>query len=170
MMLLAGVLLAAGGCVSPDTSRPDCRADQRLAIVAQAVDTAAYVPCVGGLPDGWTFTSFHVDDTGASFTLQSDRADDPVRVALRAACDIGEATPVVPRNEGVRTYLEVDALAPAYAGRLYDVFPGGCVVSEFAFPRGPHIALTDELQQAVTLYARRELRQQLREELGITLE
>jgi hypothetical protein len=44
------------------------------------------------------------------------------------------------------------------------------VTYEFDFARGPHIALMDELQRAVQLYPRRLLRQELRDQLGITLD
>jgi hypothetical protein len=50
------------------------------------------------------------------------------------------------------------------------VFVNGCITYEFDFTRGPHIALIDELQRAVQLYPRRLLRQELRGELGITLD
>jgi hypothetical protein len=42
-------------------------------------------------------------------------------------------------------------------------------VYEFDFARGPHIALIDELERTVRLYPRRELRQRLRDDLGIDL-
>ena len=61
-------------------------------------------------------------------------------------------------------------MAPRYAGRFHDVFSGGCVTMTFDFARGPHIALLDELQQAVRLYPRRQLRQELKDELGIDLD
>jgi hypothetical protein len=149
---------------------PRCEPGQRLAIVAQSVPDAAYLPCIAGLPAGWRFTSFQVDDDQTRFTLRSDRSDRPVRVALVPSCDLGSATPVAPRDEGVRAYQLVESVTPRYAGRLYDVFAEGCVTYEFDFARGPHIALIDELQRAVRLYPRRQLRQELQDELGVTLD
>jgi hypothetical protein len=70
----------------------------------------------------------------------------------------------------VRTYQELVSITPEYAGYRADVFPGGCVRYEFRFERGPHIALMDELQQAVALRARQEVRQELRRELDVELE
>lgn len=168
--VLAAVLTLAGGCAGAQAAMPRCEPDQRLGIVAQSVPGAAYVPCVSELPPGWSFESLDVDSDGTSFTLGSDRAERPVRVELSAACDVGGATPVAPREVGVRTYQLVEAISPRYEGRFLDVFPGGCVTYDFAFARGPHIALVDELQQAVQLYSRRQLRQELEDELGVRLD
>ena len=168
-VLLAGLVLMAAGC-GGTRAMPACEAGQRLGIVAQSVPDAAYVPCVAALPPGWSFASFEVDDAGTRFSLRSDRSDRPVDVALVERCDVRSATPVAPRDEGVRTYQRVTSVSPRYAGRLFDVFAHGCVTYDFDFARGPHIALLDELQRAVRLYPRQLLRQQLHHDLGITLD
>ena len=149
---------------------PECRGDQRLAIVAQSLRTAAYVPCVRDLPAGWSFASLDVDNRGTRFELRSDRAGTPVRVELVGSCSLDGATPVAPRDEGVRTYRRLTTISPVYAGQLLDVFPGGCVVYDYEFARGPHIALADEMEDALGLYSRRQLRQELRDTLGVTLD
>jgi hypothetical protein len=162
--------LALPACATSATAVPRCEASQRLGIVAQSVAGAAYVPCVEELPPGWRFQSFDVDDDGARFSLRSDRADRPVDVSLAGACDVGTATPIAPRDEGVRTYQRVDSVSPRYAGAFYDVFARGCVTYEFDFERGPHIALVDEMLRAVQLYPRRQLRQELDDDLGVSLD
>jgi hypothetical protein len=160
----------APACAGADAAAPTCEPDQRLGIVAQSVPDAAYVPCVAELPPGWTFESIDVGDEGARLSLRSDRSDRDVTVELVDDCDVGAATPVAPRDEGVRTYQQVDSVSSRYAGRFYDVFAGGCVIYGFDFARGPHIALVDEMEKAVQLYPRRQLRQELRADLGITLD
>ena len=170
LLLLVTLVMAAGACASPETAAPRCQAGQRLAIVAQSVPAASYLPCIDELPPGWEVDRFHVDNNGTRFSLLSDRADEPVDVRLDDACDVGAATPVTPRDEGVRTLQRVDSVSPRYTGALFDVFPGGCVSYEFAFERGPHIALTEAFHAAVQLYSRRQLRQELRDALGITLD
>jgi hypothetical protein len=164
------VLTFVMGCADPDTAMPRCDANQRLAVVAQSVPGAAYLPCIGELPPGWEVTSFDVDDDGTRFELRSDRADQPVEVALAGSCARGDATPTAPRASGIRSYLRIDAISPSYAGTFHDVFSGGCITTEFEFERGPHIALIDELRQAVGLATRRQLGRDLEEELGITLD
>lgn len=157
---------------APDgsTRMPGCGSPRRLAVVAQAVPEAAYVPCVTALPTGWSFEDLDVDDDGATITLESDRADRAVDVTFTGSCEVGEATPVAPSDEGVRTSQLVTSIRPRYAGRLIDVFPGGCVVTDYDFERGPHVALVTELQEAVGLRSRRELRQALRDELDVELD
>lgn len=172
---LLGVAAVAIGLLSAcaedgSSFMPRCSAHQRLAVVAQSVPDASYVPCVAELPAGWTFEDLDVDDEGATITLESDRADRVVDVTLSPSCSLGDATPIAPSDEGVRTYQRVDAISPRYAGRVIDVFPGGCVTAVFDFERGPHVALVTEMQEAVGLYSRRQLRQELNAELGITLD
>ena len=169
--LVLALGFAASACgVTATAAMPRCEAGQRLGIVAQSVPGAAYLPCVADMSPGWSFESFDVDDDGTRFSLRSDRSDRLVEVELAASCDVGLATPVAPRDEGVRTYQLAESVSPRYAGRFYDVFAGGCVTYAFDFARGPHIALIDELQRAVDLYPRRLLRQELRDQLGITLD
>ena len=172
--VLAAVAVGAAaltGCASTaERVMPRCEADSRLAILAQSVPTAAYVPCIADLPAGWSFEGLDVGDGGATITLASDRADREVHVELVPSCDVAEATPIPPSDEGVRTYHLVESIDPRYAGRLFDVFPGGCVISTYDFERGPHVALVPELQQAVSLFSRRELRQGIDADLGVRLD
>ena len=170
-LVVVALVVTAPACAATATAAvPKCEASQRLGIVAQSVPDAAYLPCIAELPPGWSLESFEVDDDGTRFSLRSDRSDRPVDVELAPSCDVGSATPVTPRDEGVRTYQLAESVSPRFTGRFYDVFADGCVTYEFDFARGPHIALIDELQQAVQLYPRRLLRQELRDELGITLD
>jgi len=165
------LLLLAGSCADVEERLlPDCTDVARLAIVAQSVPDAAYVPCVAGLPAGWTFEGIEVSDAGAELRLESDRNDRGVRVELRDRCDATDATPIAPRDEGVRTYQVIAAISPRVVGRVLDVFPGGCVITSYDFVRGRHVALVAELGQVVGLRTRLELSQELRSRLGITLD
>lgn len=155
----AGAVLSS--CATAETAAPRCEAPRRVGITSQAVPGASFVPCVAELPAGWSVESFDVSRGSASFSLRSDRADQPVEVRFDDSCDVEGATAVTPRDDGVRTYVRVEAVSPRYAGQMLDVFPGGCVTYSFDFERGPHIALTDELRASVDLYPRRELRRAL---------
>lgn len=168
--LVAATLLLGGCAVGTGGAAPRCEPGMRLATLAQSVPDAAYVPCVEELPAGWTFEGLHVDDDGATITLESDRADRDVRVELAESCDTAEATPITPGDEGVRTYHRVDSIDPRYAGQLLDVFPGGCVTVDYDFERGRHVALVTELQAAVGLFTRLELRQVLAADLDVRLD
>jgi hypothetical protein len=166
-MLLTGACTAV---VVPIGPPPRCEPTPRLAIIAQSVETAAYLPCIAELPPGWSFTRLEVSDAGTTISLASDRADRAVEVELVSSCNVRGATPIDPSDEGVRTYTLVETIDPRFSGKVLDVFPGGCVVTTYSFKRGPHVALFAELTDAVGLFSRRELRQGLEDELGIRLD
>ena len=172
--LLLAALLAAGlsGCAPPSTAStaPRCRDWERLGLLAQAVPSAGYVPCIVQLPAGWAGDGFTVQRGSAQFRLISDRAQGrAVTVHFDARCRVTAAAPFPTRTAGGRSYLTLGSLRPRYRGALIDAFPGGCVRYQFDFARGPHIALMAELQQAVGYVSRVELRQQLHHRLGVEL-
>jgi tRNA A-37 threonylcarbamoyl transferase component Bud32/membrane-associated phospholipid phosphatase len=154
----------------PAGAAPGCRADEHLALVAQSVPGAAYVPCVDTLPAGWAFESLEVRSGSTTLVLRSDRSTAPVQVRLQAGCRVDGATAVASRAEGVRSYQFVRSISPNYAARRLDVFGGGCVTYDYDFARGAHIALADELSSAVGLYPRRQLRTELRRDVGVSLD
>ena len=121
-MLLAAPLT---GCATFSGRVPRCGDPLRLAIVAQSVPGAAYVPCIRELPQGWTTSGFDPAGGGTTFLLNSDRAGQLVTVRLAATCRIGRASPSPPRAPGVLTYTRLTSISPRFADRLYDVFPAG---------------------------------------------
>lgn len=169
-LVVTAMLVVSPGCASPDVAAPRCEANQRTVLIAQAVPGAAFVPCIADLPAGWDVASYRAARGNARFRLSSDRADRVVTVDFTSECDTARATAVAPRDNGVSTYVLVSDITPRYAGRIFDVFPGGCVTYEFDFDRGPHIELTDDLRSAVGLYPRRELQRALGDDLGATLD
>lgn len=162
--------VALTGCATGERSMPGCDADSRLALIAQSVPEAAYVPCINELPTGWSLGGVDIDQDGTTISLESDRADRSVDVTLAATCAVGSATPITPSDEGTRTYQLIESIDPRYAGKFIDVFPGGCIVTSYDFERGAHVALVTELEHAVGIYSRRLLRQELRADLGVTLD
>jgi hypothetical protein len=169
---LAAVILTFGvsGCGATNQAAPTCQSINGLALVAQSVPSAAYIPCLQPLPAGWTAGRFDAASGHTHFSLTSDRAGGrPVRVELRSACDVTGATPTTPRDIGVRTYTRLTSLSPRYAGTLFDVFAGGCVTYQFDFQRGPHIALMEEFEASVAFYPRQQLTLDLHRRLGVTL-
>jgi hypothetical protein len=69
----------------------------------------------------------------------------------------------------VLTYTRFTSISPRFAGRLYDVFSGGCVSYSFNFTTGPHIALMEQFEGAIGLYPRQQLRLVLKHKLGVEL-
>jgi len=159
------------GCATLHDPVPSCGDPLRLAIIAQSVPGAGYVPCIGQLSEGWSSSAFEPQDRGTSFVLNSDRSPgQPVQVRLRASCAINGASPSPPRAPGVLTYTRLTSVSPRFTGTIYDVFPGGCVSYRFDFTTGPHIALMEQFESAIGLYPRQQLRLTLEKKLGVRLD
>ncbi|HSH58879.1 MAG TPA: hypothetical protein VK988_04395 [Acidimicrobiales bacterium] len=159
------------GCVGPETAIPECQAVGRLAVLAQAVPSASMVPCVAEMPVGWSFSALDVDSGHARFWLDSDRAGlRAVEVELLAACDVEGATVVAGDEEGIERHQRLTSLAPKFTGTTYDVFDGGCVAYHYQLSSGAHIGLHEELHDAVALYPRQVLADELRNDLGLELD
>lgn len=167
LALLAVVL---GSCSPAASGVPPCEAGERLAIVAQSVPGASYIPCIRALSAGWTAKHFDAARGHTRFTLTSGATGArPVAVFYSAACSVTGGAPAMPRAEGVRTSVQLRSISPRYAGTIADVFPGGCVTYTFDFARGPHIVLIDDLEHIVGLFSRQDLRLQLHHQLGVEI-
>jgi len=170
VLVTLGAAVSLAGCASSAGPVPGCGDPLRLAIVAQSVPGAAYLPCLRDLPPGWTAAGFAPSGAGTSFLLDSDRSPGrPVTVRLAASCRISGASPAPARAPGVLTYIRLESIRPRFAGQLYDVFPGGCVTYTFDFGHGSQIALAEDFEAAVGLYPRSQLRLVLKRELGVEL-
>lgn len=167
--LLSSTLL--WGCVGPETAIPECQPGGRLAILAQAVPSASMVPCVAERPVGWSFAALDVDSGRARFWLDSDRAGlRALEVELLASCDTSGATVVDADEEGIERHQRLTSLSPRFTGITYDVFAGGCVAYSYELTSGAHIGLHEELHDAVALFPRRILADELRRDLGLELD
>jgi hypothetical protein len=165
-----GAAAALTGCASSSDTVPGCGDPLRLAIVAQSVPSASYLPCVRDLQPGWTASGFSPSQDGTSFLLNSDRSPgQPVTVRLATACRTSGASPSPARAPGVLTYTRLDSIRPRFTGRIYDVFPGGCVTYTFDVSHGSQIALMEQFKAAVGLYPRQQLRLVLKQQLGVEL-
>ncbi len=170
---MAAMVAAAGGtlsgCSTLSDTVPGCGEPLRLAIIAQSVPGAAYIPCIRQLPPGWSASAFNPARGRMRFTLTSDLArGTPVVVQLAAVCRIGDATPSPSRVAGVLAYTRLPSISPRLVGSLYDVFRGGCVSYSFNFGRQQY-ALIGQFESAVGLYSRQELRLTLKKRLGVEL-
>ena len=169
--MFAAVTALTGCAAASSDTAPGCDDPLRLAIIAQSLPTATYVPCLRDLPEGWSSSGFDATQSGTSFLLDSDRSPErPVRVQLTATCRPGIASPSPPRAPGVLTYTRLTSVRPRFAGTVYDVFPGGCVSYSFDFALGSQIALAEQFEEAVGLYPRQQLRLVLKQKLGVELD
>jgi hypothetical protein len=168
--VLALAAVAPACSVQPGAA-PRCGSLRRMALIAQSLPEASYLPCIDHLVEGWQDEGFTAGRGRMRFQLVPDRGGGrAVRVVLDETCPTSGAVPTRPRAEGVRTSIALGSIAPRYAGALVDEFPGGCVTYQFDFPRGPHIPLMEQLQEIVGLRARRDLRIEVRRELSVDLD
>ena len=161
--LLAVVLPACG---STGLVQPDCDGDDpdTLVLMAQAVPTAALVPCLGGLPAGWEFGTLEVRQDKAQLVLSSDRGgDQALTVTLRQRCGLGDAKRVPSDEAGARRFELVRQLRP-YSGVRYYEFRGGCVVYDFELESERSSALLNEASIMVNFVTRDELQDRVVEQ------
>jgi hypothetical protein len=175
----AAVLLAAAGCsnggrVTLVDATPECHPGRRLAVLAQAVPTATYVPCIADDDSPWRFTSLTVEKGRARLSLVFiDPSGRSARVQLTRDCDTGGASEQPPEagQTDVEHYRRASTLSPRLAGIDYDVFEGGCVTTEFDLPRNADASerLLD-LDTTVGLYPRSRLSAELEREFHLDLD
>jgi hypothetical protein len=161
-MLSVALILSGCGRVA-DHSVPFCPGANRdaasVVLMAQAVPSAAYVPCVSEFPAGWTFGGERIRNGRSEFWMESDRAGSrAVTVVLTPQCDISKAVQV-PQETGepqMQRYEEPNALPPTFSGNRYYVFPGGCITYRFSFAPGATFAQAVEASDALTFVSRAE--------------
>ena len=156
--------IVASGCGQfRNSAIPLCDVRDRnassLILMAQAVPSAAYVPCISEFPAGWSYGGERLRNGRPEFWLDSDRAGfRAVTVTLTRSCDTSDAVevPIETGEPQMERYEEPDSLLPAISGRRYYVFPGGCVTYGFAFLHGATFAQVVEASEALTFISRAE--------------
>jgi hypothetical protein len=169
-LLLTG---CAGGSTSTSAALPACaggddaRAANGVVLMAQAVPTAAWVPCVESVPVGWTFAGLDARAGSARFWLDSDRDGlHAIEVRLTAGCDTSGATEIPSERNGLRRFEQVTQVTPQYLGRRHYLFRGGCMTVVFRLSgdnRGEPLALAS---QSLGVVDREELAAQVHEASG----
>jgi hypothetical protein len=175
LLVALAVCLAATGCVRPATTEfsqarePACRYQGRqgmavLVLMAQAVPTASQLPCVELLPAGWSVSDIFVRNGRVRFSLDSDRVGmHAVQVVLERFCTFGQVTRVPTDHSGTRRYQEVVSIEPGrrYQGKIYYLFPGGCVTYRLDFRSDEQARPLGEVSLALGFVSRDTLRQTL---------
>ena len=153
------------------TREPRCeREGDELILLAQAVPTAALLPCVEVLPVGWSFAALDIVDGRARMFLDSDRAGfHAVDVRLARSCDLDGATEVPTDEPGTRRYERVTIRPNRYVGARHYVFGGGCVTYEFDLSGPGRTALAEEATLALSFYPREEGDKILKELTGMEI-
>jgi len=137
---------------------PSCGIGHSMILAAQAVPSAALVPCVAELPSGWQTGGADIATGHSVFWLNSDQAGAPaVTITLSATCDVSGARPVRSDRPGTRRFDRQLSQRPQFAAVRFYTFPGGCVTYGFSFEPGASSVLAIPVNGAVGLVPRARL-------------
>jgi hypothetical protein len=174
----AAVLLA--GCaesVSLGSDELACRTGKEAApangvvLMAQAVDTAAWVPCLDTIPLGWHLSDVSIHDGSGRFWLDSDRDGvKAIEVALTASCVTRDATEIPSDRDGVRRLERIGEVTPGYRGTRFYVFDGGCLSVRFRISGDDRVEPLAVATEGIDLLRRTDVEAHVREESGGRLE
>jgi tRNA A-37 threonylcarbamoyl transferase component Bud32 len=149
---------------------PVCGTGHSMILAAQAVPSAALVPCVAALPSGWSVGGADMATGRARFWLDSDGAGpQAVTITLSATCDISGARQIPSDQPGTRRFERPLSLRPQFVDLRFYTFPGGCVTYRFSFSRGASPLLAIPVDGAVAFMPRATLVAHIRNTEGLAL-
>jgi tRNA A-37 threonylcarbamoyl transferase component Bud32/membrane-associated phospholipid phosphatase len=149
---------------------PPCGIGHSMILAAQAVPSAALVPCVAALPSGWQAGGADIATGHSRFWLDSDQAGAAaVTITLSATCDVSGARLVPSDQPGTRRFERQLSQRPQFAALRFYVFPGGCVTYQFSFAPGASPLLAILVNGAVGLVPRSRLVDHIRSTEGLAL-
>ena len=162
-----GLLLPAS---NPRVHAPDCGTGHTMILAAQAVPSAAFLPCIAALPSGWTAAGAEIASGQASFVLNSGQAGlQAVTITLTAACDTAGAQQIPSDQPGMRRVERPLSLLPEYSDVRYYTFPGGCATYRFVLAPGTSPVVTTTVDTAVAFMPRSALVSYVRRTEGLAL-
>jgi tRNA A-37 threonylcarbamoyl transferase component Bud32 len=149
---------------------PDCGTGHAMILAAQAVPSAAFLPCIAALPSGWTAADPEIASGQASFVLNSGQPGvQTVTITLTATCDTAGAQQIPSDQPGMRRFERPLSLVPAYSGVRYYTFPGGCATYRFVLAPGASPVVTTTVDTAVAFMPRSALVGYVRRAEGLAL-
>ena len=167
---LAGLVLAAAVLAvlvgqsafsplqDPGVLPPECGTGHSMVLEAQAVPSAAQLPCVADLPSGWQVFEADIASGGSMFWLHSDQAgQQAVTVTLSAACDVAGAQEIPSDEPGTRRFERPVSLSPHFESLRFYTYPGGCTSYHFDFAPGASAVLAIPIDTAVGFVPREQL-------------
>ena len=175
MLLVIGVATFAGvhaffPAESPGVSAPSCGTGHATILTAQAVPSAAMLPCIAALPSGWSVGGADISSGKASLRLDSDRAGTgAITVTLTATCDTSGAQQIPSDKPGMRRFEHPLSLVPRFTALRSYTFPGGCVTYRFSFTPGASPILADAADSALSFQPRSALVHFIRSTEGLAL-
>jgi tRNA A-37 threonylcarbamoyl transferase component Bud32 len=155
---------------NPSVHAPDCGTGHTMILAAQAVPSAAVLPCIAALPKGWTSPGAEIASGKATFWLDSGQAGaQAVTITLTTACDTSGTKQIPSGQPGTRLFERPASLAPQYSELRYYTFPGGCATYQFRFARGASPVLATTAGSALAFTPRSALVGYVRRTEGLAL-
>jgi membrane-associated phospholipid phosphatase len=168
MLVATTVAVVVGGQVfyplqNPEALPPQCGTGHSMILAAQAVPSAAQVPCVAELPSGWEVSGADIATGYAKFWLDSDQAGyEAVTVTLSKTCDVSGAQQIPSDEPGTRRFERPLSLQPQFSSERFYTFPGGCATYRFRFTGDASPLLAIPVDDAVSFVPRATLVDYLR--------
>jgi len=163
MLAAAAAAIALAGAafrpaVNMGTAAPACGTGHPMILSAQAVPSAALLPCIAELPSGWTAAGADIRNGQSTFWLDSDQAGArAVTVSLAATCVTAGAERIPSDQAGAARFERPRTLQPRFALERIYTFPGGCVTYQFSFVPGAAPVLAIPVDSAVAFEPRSRL-------------
>jgi tRNA A-37 threonylcarbamoyl transferase component Bud32 len=147
---------------------PDCGTGHPMILAAQAVPSAAFLPCIAALPSGWTADGGQIASGRATFGLDFGQAGlQTATITLTATCDMAGARQIPSGQPGMSQF---ERRISGSSDIRYYVFPGGCVTYQFVFTAGGAApVLAAAVDRAVRFIPRSELVGYVRQTEGLAL-
>ncbi len=161
-----GLLTPFRGVDVPDP--PGCTPESTTVLVAQAVPAATSLPCVLGLPSGWSSEGGTVRNGAARFSLSAGTPAKPVvTVTLTETCDPGAARSVTSDEPAMQRFD--DARQPGQKFRRLYRFAGGCATYEYSGYAAGDRRVLSLAGATLTFVPREEVAAYVRAETGLAL-
>jgi hypothetical protein len=170
--LLTGCAAAAVRKVGVLCVPPTGRIETGVVLMAQAVPSAKFVPCVSLYPAGWTLATFRVTRDEAVMSFDSDRGGaGALRVTFVPTCHpVGSSLPpdvlgaaglheFRVKSERLRQFDK--EFGPTYSATRYYTFTGGCMIFDLQVTPGTESTLTTDAAIMVNLVPRGTLAAQV---------
>jgi membrane-associated phospholipid phosphatase len=175
LAIIAAAVAETGNAILPaaenlGVSAPRCGTDHSMILSAQAVPSAAMLPCIAALPPGWSIGGADITSGKVRLWLDSDRAGpQAITVTLTAACDTTGTHQIPSDRPHMRRFVHVASLTPRFSGLRIYTFPGGCASYRFSFAPGASPILADAAGSALSFQPRPALVNFIRRTEGLAL-
>jgi hypothetical protein len=175
LAVITAAVFAGGGAFLPaarnlDVRAPTCGTGHSMILSAQAVPSAAMLPCLAALPSGWSIGGADITSGKVRLRLDSDRAGPAaITVTLTATCHTSGAQQIPSDQPAMRRFEHPQSLAPQFSGLRFYTFPGGCATYRFNFAPGASPVLAVAAGSALSFQPRSALVDFVRRTEGLAL-